>query len=232
MARKARKAAKKPARKAVKKTAKKTAKKSVRRAAPKKKTSAPFIALHPSIDRGFAKSAPKDFAGGMLTCLCATDPVTVRLSSQSLHNHACGCTKCWKPEGAILSIVAVVPSDKAEIVANGHKLKVVDDSALILRHACTECGAHMLGPVEREGHAFQGLTFVHTELSKDKGWSPPGFAAFVSSVIEAGVPPSKLPAIRARLKSIGLEPYDCLSPALMDYLATHAAKKAGTYREA
>jgi len=50
-------------------------------------------------------------------------------------------------------------------------------------------------------------------------------------VIEGGVPPSRMAAIRKRLKDLGLEPYDCLSPALMDYLATDAAKKAGTYRE-
>jgi S-(hydroxymethyl)glutathione synthase len=31
-------------------------------------------------------------------------------------------------------------------------------------------------------------------------------------------------AIRARLKELGLEPYDCLSPALMDAIATHVAK--------
>ncbi|RUW33917.1 aldehyde-activating protein, partial [Mesorhizobium sp. M1E.F.Ca.ET.041.01.1.1] len=29
------------------------------------------------------------------------------------------------------------------------------------------------------------------------------------------------------LKSIGLEPYDCLSPGLMDYIATWTAKKSG-----
>ena len=34
-------------------------------------------------------------------------------------------------------------------------------------------------------------------------------------------------AIRARLKELGLEPYDCLSPALMDYIATHLAKASG-----
>ena len=28
----------------------------------------------------------------------------------------------------------------------------------------------------------------------------------------------------ARLKELGLEPYDCLSPALMDAIATHVAK--------
>lgn len=214
------------ARKAVKKAAK--AKKAARKPARK---SAPAIALHPSIDKGVAKSGKKGFAGGRLTCNCSTDPVVVELSSQSMHNHACGCTKCWKPEGAIFSVVAVVPSDKVKVVQNGDKLKVVDTSALIQRHACTGCGAHLYGPVERAGHPFQGLTFVHTELSKDKGWSPPTFAAFVSSVIESGVPPSRMPAIRKRLKQLGLEPYDCLSPALMDYLAAESAKKSGTYRE-
>jgi S-(hydroxymethyl)glutathione synthase len=216
------------AKKAVKKAAKKVAKKAVKA----KKPSAPTIKLHPSIDKGFAKAAGKNFAGGTLTCNCATDPVTVALHSQSAHNHACGCTKCWKPDGAVFSVVAVVPSDKVEVTANGHKLHVVDTSALILRHACSGCGAHMHGPVRREGHPFQGLTFVHTELSKQKGWSPPGFAAFVSSVIESGTPPAKMPAIRKRLKALGLEPYDALNPGLMDYLATAAAKKLGTYREA
>jgi S-(hydroxymethyl)glutathione synthase len=216
MARKAKKA-KKPAKKAAKKA---TAKKS-----------APAMALHPGIDKGVAKSAKKGFAGGKLSCNCATDPVVVEVSSQSMHNHACACTKCWKPEGAIFSIVAVVPSDKVAVTQNGHKLKVVDTSALLQRHACTECGVHLYGPVERQGHPFQGLTFIHTELSKDKGWSPPEFAAFVSSAIECGVPPSKMPAIRKRLKQLGLEPYDCLSPALMDYLATDAAKKSGAYHE-
>jgi S-(hydroxymethyl)glutathione synthase len=33
--------------------------------------------------------------------------------------------------------------------------------------------------------------------------------------------------IRARLSELGLEPYDCLSPTLMDALATHTAKAAG-----
>ncbi len=198
MARKAKKA-KKPAKKVAKKAA--------------KKKSAPAIALHPGIDNGFPKSGKKGFAGGKLVCNCATDPVVVEISSQSAHNHACGCTKCWKPDGAIFSVVAVVPSDKVAVTQNANKLKVVDPSALIQRHACTGCGAHLYGPVERAGHPFQGLTFIHTELSKEKGWSPPGFAAFVSSVIEGGVPPSKMPAIRKRLKQIGLEPYDCLSPA-------------------
>jgi S-(hydroxymethyl)glutathione synthase len=41
-----------------------------------------------------------------------------------------------------------------------------------------------------------------------------------------------LAAIRARLNELGLAPYDCLSPTLMDAIATHTAKAKGTYREA
>jgi S-(hydroxymethyl)glutathione synthase len=211
--------------------AKKSAKKAKKPAKKKAANKAPAVALHPAIDRGFAKSAKKGFTGGTLTCLCAADPVIVEVSSQSAHNHACGCTKCWKPQGAIFSVVAVAPTEKVRVLANEDKLMAVDENAVILRHACMDCGAHMHGPVRKEGHPFQGLTFIHTELSKDRGWSPPGFAAFVSSVIESGVPPSKMPAIRKRLKQLGLEPYDSLNPGLMDYLATCAAKKSGTYRE-
>jgi S-(hydroxymethyl)glutathione synthase len=36
-----------------------------------------------------------------------------------------------------------------------------------------------------------------------------------------------MPAIRARLKELVLEPYDCLSPALMDLIATHTARQKG-----
>jgi S-(hydroxymethyl)glutathione synthase len=84
----------------------------------------------------------------------------------------------------------------------------------------------MYGPVERE-HAFQGLDFIHPERFQEAGWAPPTFAAFVSSVIEAGVDPARMDGIRARLRELGLEPYDCLSPPLMDYVATWVAKKAG-----
>jgi S-(hydroxymethyl)glutathione synthase len=39
-------------------------------------------------------------------------------------------------------------------------------------------------------------------------------------------------AIRARLRELGLEPYDCLSPTLMDAIATHTAKAAGVISRA
>jgi len=85
----------------------------------------------------------------------------------------------------------------------------------------------MYGRIENKNHPFFGLDFIHTELSKEDGWAEPKFAAFVSSVIESGAKPDQMDSIRARLRELGLEPYDCLSPALMDAIATHTAKAAG-----
>jgi S-(hydroxymethyl)glutathione synthase len=184
------------------------------------------VKIHPSVDSGL-KKGKADFAGGTLTCRCSSNPVEVKLSSQTAHNHACGCTKCWKPEGALFSVVAVVPRDKVSVTKNAEKLKVVDPSATIQRYACSGCGVHMYGRIENKNHPFYGLDFVHTELSKDDGWQEPQFAAFVSSIIESGAKPSEMGAVRARLKELGLEPYDCLSPALMDAIATHVAKQSG-----
>jgi len=189
------------------------------------------VKIHPSVDNGIRKGRA-DFAGGTLTCKCATNPVEVRLSAQTAHNHACGCTKCWKPAGAVFSVVAVVPKDKVQVTRNADKLKIVDPSATIQRYACTGCGVHMYGRIENTKHPFYGLDFIHTELSKDDGWSEPQFAAFVSSIIESGYNPKDLGAVRSRLKELGLEPYDCLSPALMDYIATHVAKASGALKAA
>lgn len=184
------------------------------------------LSIHPAIDQGI-KPGAADFAGGTLTCHCNQNPVEVTIKGQVAHNHACGCTKCWKPEGALFSQVAVVSRDNVSVAANADKLAVVDSSATIQRHACKDCGVHMYGRIENSGHPFYGLDFVHTELSRQEGWAGPEFAAFVSSIIESGTNPDQMDGIRARLRDRGLEPYDCLSPPLMDAIATHTAKAAG-----
>src|ERR1044072_5435224 len=144
------------------------------------------IRIHPSVDNGIRPGA-QGFAGGTLTCKCSSAPVKVKIASQIAHNHACGCTKCWKPDGAIFSVVAVVPRDKVSVTEHGEKLGIVDPSATIQRHACKVCGVHMFGRIEKKDHPFHGLDFVHPELSPETGWAAPEFAAFVSSVIESGV---------------------------------------------
>jgi S-(hydroxymethyl)glutathione synthase len=187
------------------------------------------MSIHLAVDKG-VKPGASGFAGGTLICRCGNNAIMVSVKAQCAHNHVCGCTKCWKPKGALFSQVAVVPRDKLAVTANADKLKIVDPNAVIQRYACTGCGVHMYGRIENKKHPFYGLDFIHTELSHEQGWAPPEFAAFVSSVIESGFDPAQMGAVRARLKELKLEPYDCLSPALMDAIATHTAKASGALK--
>jgi S-(hydroxymethyl)glutathione synthase len=185
------------------------------------------VSIHPGVDHGLKAAAP-DFEGGTLYCKCSDRKVSVSIKGQCAHNHVCGCTKCWKPAGALFSQIAVAPRDNVRVTANEDKLKVVDPNAAIKRYACTGCGVHMYGRIDNTGHPLYGFDFFHTELSPDRGWAPPEFAAFVSSIIESGADPAQMGAVRTRLKELRLEPYDCLSPPLMDFIATQAAKAKGT----
>jgi S-(hydroxymethyl)glutathione synthase len=184
------------------------------------------IGIHPAVDQG-VKPASAGFSGGTLECKCAEAPVKIAVKGQVAYDHVCGCTKCWKPAGAIFSVVAVVPRANLTVTENADKLAIVDASAAIQRHACKACGVHMYGRIENTKHPFYGFDFVHPELFRESGWEPPEFAAFVSSVIESGVAPNRMAGIRDRLRELGLEPYDALSPPLMDAIATHIAKASG-----
>jgi len=189
------------------------------------------VHIHPAVDEGIP---PGDagFQGGTLTCKCASNPVTVQITGQVSYNHVCGCTKCWKPTGSLFSQVAVVASKNVNVTANGDKLQLVDPATTIGRHACRECGVHMYGRIENREHPFYGFDFVHTELSRERGWAPPEFGAFVSSIIESGARPENMGAVRARLNELGLPPYDALSPPLMDAISTHVAKARGLLQDA
>ena len=182
--------------------------------------------LHPALDNGITPGIT-GFSGGTLFCKCATDKVAVEITGDVLHNHACGCSKCWKPAGATFAVIAVTPVSNVKVTAHEEKLHIVDESATIQRHACKVCGVHMFGRIVKD-HPFKGLDFVHTELSDKKGWQAPQFAAFVSSIIEQGYPASGMDAVRARFKALGLPASDVLSPPLMDAIASYTAQKAGT----
>jgi len=184
------------------------------------------VSIHPAVDGGL-KPAAANFAGGTLQCKCASNKVSVSIKGQAAFNHVCGCTKCWKPGAVLFSQVAVVSRENLTVSANANKLKVVDPEATIQRYACTGCGVHMYGRIENKNHPLYGFDFIHTELSQQQGWSPPEFAAFVSSIIESGANPEQMGAVRSRLHELGLEPYDCLSPPLMDFIATQLAKQKG-----
>ncbi len=79
------------------------------------------VKIHPAVDGGL-KPAATAFAGGTLSCDCAQNKVEVTIKGQCAHNHVCGCTKCWKPKGALFSQVAVVARDNLNVKANGNKL--------------------------------------------------------------------------------------------------------------
>ncbi len=131
------------------------------------------VHIHPSVDNG-VKQGSGHFAGGTLVCKCHDRPVKVGVKGDVAHNHACGCTKCWKPAGATFSVVAVVPRQNVTVLENGDKLQIVDPSAVIQRYACRECGTHMYGRIENTGHPFYGLDFIHPELFQEEGSAAPG----------------------------------------------------------
>jgi S-(hydroxymethyl)glutathione synthase len=185
------------------------------------------VSIHPLVDNGVEVKGQAGFSGGTLVCKCSSDPVEVKVDNAYQFNHLCGCTQCWKPAGAHFSMLAAVPRDKVKVVSHEEKLEVVDPSKILHRYACKECGTHMYGVIDDPDHVFHCFAFIHPELSKESGYEPPTFGAFVSSAIEGGVAPGDMAWVRDRLRELNIEPYDCYSPELMDIVASHAAKKSG-----
>ncbi|HET8562690.1 MAG TPA: aldehyde-activating protein, partial [Candidatus Binatia bacterium] len=79
-----------------------------------------LITLHPAVDRGIKPKA-ENFVAGTLLCHCTENKVAVAIKGQCAHNHVCGCTKCWKPKGALFAQVAVVPRENLAVTKNGEK---------------------------------------------------------------------------------------------------------------
>jgi S-(hydroxymethyl)glutathione synthase len=181
------------------------------------------ITSHPTTRNIWSYISNHPKPGGKLTCKCAHNPVVVKVTAPAAHNHLCGCTKCWKPDGALFSQVAVVPRDRLSVTKNQEKLKILDETVSIQRHSCRECGTHMFGRVEDPNHHFFGLDFIHIELSSDDGWPPIQFAGFVSSIVESGTDPSELDDIRNQIRGLGLQDYDEFSPELNAYIASRAS---------
>src|SRR5258705_1749603 len=137
------------------------------------------ISIHPAVDNGVKPGSP-NFAGGTLVCKCASNPVEVSVSSQCAYNHVCGCTKCWKPAGALFSQVAVVPRDKLRVSKNADKVKVVDAHAAIQRYARKNCGGRKYGRNQRTKHPFYRFEFFPTQPFKEPGLAPPPSARLIS----------------------------------------------------
>ena len=84
----------------------------------------------------------------------------------------------------------------------------------------------MVGTVSDPDHHFYGLEFVHPELATDGHQPKIEFAAFVSSLVEAGTPATGMASVRAALGQAAIPAYDAFSPELMDIIAWHKVKLA------
>src|SRR5207342_1360455 len=123
------------------------------------------VHIHPSVDNGVKKGSGS-FAGGTLVCKCSDKAVKVGIKGDVAHNHACGCTKCWKPAGATFSVVAVALNENVAVLENGDKLQIVDASAARLqglRHPYVrpdrEQGASLLRPRFHPSRTIPGSRF-------------------------------------------------------------------------
>src|SRR5882724_3416617 len=182
-----------------------------------------LLSIHPCVEHDRHRSAHV-VGATILRCLCERERVEIVVRDQFRHNHLCGCSKCWKPRGALFAQTAVVARGSLEIVQYREKLAVVDLSQKIQRHACSGCGAHLYGRVEDDRHHFYGVDFIHPELAATGGGSLPEFAGFVSSVIETGTSPTLMSSVRSRLHALGIPAYDAFSPEIMDVIAWHRVK--------
>ena len=190
----------------------------------------PWQDLNSSGSRQWREAGSPSFAGGTLQCKCTSNPVEVSITAQCAHNHVCGCTKCWKPAGALFSQVAVVPRDKLRVTKNADKLKVVDANAAIQRHACRVRRAHVRPHREHQASVLWLRFHPHRAFEGARLGSRPNSPRLFPRSSSSAPLPTRCRAVRARLKELQLEPYDCLSPALMDAIATHVAKASGVLR--
>lgn len=176
--------------------------------------------VHPAV----GQPAERQTTGWKAACRCAGDKVEFECTSAVAHNHLCGCSQCWKPAGAILAQIAVVPSGSIVITAGEEKLEPVDPKQNVVRHRCRDCGTHIVGRVSNPDHHFFGLEFLHPELMTDAVQPTIEFAGFVSSVVENGVPATKMASVRRKLAEANIAAHDVFSPELMDIIASHKVK--------
>ena len=131
------------------------------------------VHIHPSIDNGVKKGSGS-FAGGTLVCKCTDKPVKVGITGDVAHNHACGCTKCWKPDGR--NLLGGRRGAARQCHGAGKRRQAADRRCVRgdPAHACKGCGTHMYGRIENKGHPFYGLDFIHPELFQEAGSAAPG----------------------------------------------------------
>ena len=159
------------------------------------------VSIHPAVDQGVQRGTPelrRRDAGvqmrrtaGQGEDRAASPPTTTSAAAPSAGSR----------EGALFSMVAVVPRDKLSVVENGDKLEIVDRSAAIQRYACRNCGVHMYGRIENQGApVLRASTSSIPSCRRSSGWSAPSSPPSCRRSSNPAPSPSRWPTVRARLK--------------------------------
>jgi len=163
------------------------------------------VSIHPSVDNGVKQD--RRLRRRTLTCKCTDKRSRSRRRADGAH-HVCGCTKCWKPKGALFSMWRSCrrQGQVSRTRQAGGRRPVGHHSA----PCCKVCGVHMYGRIENTKHAFYGLDFVHTELSPRRAGRR-RLRGVRSSIIESGADPANMARCAAASRN-WTRAYDCLSP--------------------
>jgi len=104
------------------------------------------------------------------------EQVEMAIKGQSAHNHVCGCTKCWKPKGALFSAGRRRNARKPRRQGERNKLAIVDPKATI-QPLCLQGvrGPHVCR-IENRAIRCYGFDFISHRALNEAGWSPPEFA--------------------------------------------------------
>ena len=181
------------------------------------------ISIHPAVDNGVKPGSPS-FAGGTLLCKCASNPVEVTITprpptitcadARSAGSLRARCSRKSRSCRATSSMSARTPTGSRSWTPTPRS------SGMPARLAAFTCTAASRTPsIRSTGSISSTPSFRRTRAGR-----PPNSPRSSPPIIESGARRIRCGAVRARLKELRLEPYDCLSPALMDAIATHVAK--------
>jgi len=165
-----------------------------------------MISIHPSVDKGI-KAGVKDFA---VAPWCVMQPrmrCEVTVTSNSRTTTPAAAPSAGSQKGALSRSLPWCRANKVSVTKKRETNSRCDPSATIQRHACTGCRVHSTR-ASKKISAFHGLDFNPYRSCRRRGLSAPGFAGFVSSIIESGFDPNRMAKVRGRLKELGLETYD------------------------
>ena len=185
------------------------------------------VSIHPSVDNGI-KPGATDFAGGTLRLQVRERPGRRSRSTRRPRTTTrAAARKCWKPEGAAV----LGRRRRAARQGERHRERGQAQGRRRQRHDPAP-RLHRLRRAHVRPHREQEAPVLRPGLRPHRAVAATrlvGAARSPRSCRRSSSPAPtrrKMGDVRGRLRELGLEPYDCLSPPLMDALATRRAARA------